>query len=137
MSTAKMNACAKSRPTLAAAAVGGYARLKRNTNAIPSPTRLPMKRLRNIILVAAWAGLIWMILETARDQPVSETFWINLAYIAGLIAVALILVVTVFPPLMIRLRANISMMIAIAVIMLFALAAVDIFWLRDIFRAGN
>ncbi len=96
-----------------------------------------MKRLRSITFVAAWAGLIWMTLETARDQPVSEIIWINLAYIAGLIAVALILFVTVYPPLVLRLRASVGVMIAIAVIMLFALAAIDIFWLRDIFRVGN
>ncbi len=96
-----------------------------------------MKRLRSITFVAAWAGLIWMTLVTAHNQPVSEIFWINLAYIVGLIAVALILFVTVFPPLVIRLRANISIMIAIAIIMLFALAAVDTFWLRDIFLASH
>jgi|GEM_PF-4375928 len=95
-----------------------------------------MKRFRYVTLAAAWAGLIWLTVDAANSQPIAESFWANLAYIIALIAVAILLFVAIFPLLARKLRLSVGVMIAIGVIMLFAIAAIDFFWLRDVIRTG-
>ena len=48
-----------------------------------------MRRLRNIALIIAWAGFVWMLFSKASDREISDLLWVNLAYLIALILFAI------------------------------------------------
>lgn len=91
-----------------------------------------MAGIRRIMLIAAWAAFIWMMINAARNQPISENFWINVAYLAGLIALTILIFVFAYPHIINRFRMGYAGMIILAIAVFFIIAAIDVFWLRDI-----
>lgn len=90
------------------------------------------ERTRNVLIVVAWIGFIWSLIDTAIDNPVSETFSINFVYtvvlIGGAIALWLGLVVLIGQRLG---KPNSTLVLATAIVL--ALLGVEVFWLHDWF----
>lgn len=90
-----------------------------------------MKRLRSIILIAAWIGLAWLVFRAAGNNEMSDIFWVNIVYTAFLIAFALFIVVAVATFLNRRLHPPVAVVIAASIFLILGVAAIDVFWLRD------
>ncbi|MFQ5562992.1 MAG: hypothetical protein ACE5FO_05430 [Parvularculaceae bacterium] len=92
-----------------------------------------MARLRIIIPVFSWAIFIWLIFNHAKRMNVFESIWLNIGYVIGAAAAATFfaLLIVVWVNRTIRLPA--MFLIAIVITVTAALAAADVFWLREFF----
>ncbi len=90
-----------------------------------------MNRFRNIVLVVSWAGFLWGVYYIAVDKPVSDIFWINLAYVAATITIAIVLLFFSYWGIASALRPRPAGAIAIGIGLILAIAAIEVFFLRD------
>ncbi len=91
-----------------------------------------MKRFSNTMLIVSWAWFLWIIYYTAADRAVSNVFWINLTYVAATITAAIVLIGLAFWAIAGTLRPRPAGALAIGVGLMLAIAAIEVFFLRDI-----
>ena len=87
---------------------------------------------RRILLIAVWAGFIWMLVNFAADAPVSEAFLINLAYVSAWIAASIIIFICVIWIAGRSLRLKPVAVIGLGIFLVLAAAALDVFFVRDL-----
>lgn len=91
-----------------------------------------MQRLRTIALVSAWAGLVWMLFARAAREPLFNNLPADLAYNIGVIAIAVVVVVAAVIGVGRLFRPPAAFQLALATLLILALAAVEVFWLRGL-----
>ncbi len=87
---------------------------------------------RNFMLVVSWAFFLWTIHRVAADKPVSDTYWINLAYVTAIISAGIAFVIFGFLGVASALRPKPAGAFAIGVALMLAVAAVEVLFLRDV-----
>lgn len=91
-----------------------------------------MRRLRDLALLIAWAGLVWMVFARASDAPLFGNLIADLAYNVGLLAVAVVTVLAAVVTAGRLFRPSALILFGLAALVIVALAAADMFWLREV-----